>query len=255
MRRLTVGLVAAALLGSSAPAAHAVPAAAPAPGTPTAASTTTSTTAAASTTPTASTTLTSRADVDGDGRRDTIQLNRRRVTADDCTFRLTVTTARGARAIRDVVVPNYGDGTLQPEDVWNGTAAVDGAPGVELSVDRSGKVGDFPWPHLYTWRAGRLVPAPAPGVTSGNPGWSVADHFVLVQGYDVRTVKGSRQITATELKGSFGADRERVTFRGTRVTYRWQRGAWVKVGTQRTGALTDAAAQRFAGWQGVTWRR
>lgn len=241
MRRLTVGLVAVALLGSTASAANAAPTPAPAPAPAPGASGT-------------ATTVTSRADVDGDGRRDTIRLDRRRVTADDYTFRLTVTTARGARAIRDVLVPNYGDGSLQPADVWNGTAAVDGAPGVEMSVERSGNVGDAPWPHLYTWRAGRIVPAPAPGATTGDPGWNIADHFVLVQGYDVHTVKGRRQVTATELTGSFGPDRERVTFHGTRVTYRWERGTWRRVGVRRLPSVSDAVAQSYAGWHGITWR-
>ena len=234
MRRITVGLVAAALLASSAPAASATPA------TPTA--------------PTPSR-VTTRADVDGDGRRDTVELARRRVTPDEYTFRITVRTATGRRAVRDVLVPNYGDGSLTPEDVWDGTATVDGTPGVEIAVDRSGGVGDFPWPHLYTWRAGRLAPAAAPGASAGDLGWSVADHFTLVAGYDVRTVKGVRQLTATHLDGRFGADRERVTFRGTRVTYRWQHGAWVKSGTRRIGPLSEDAALRHAGWHGVTWRR
>ena len=131
MRRLTVGLLTAAFLCSSAPVVG-------------------SGTAAAADTPTApttsATTLTARADVDGDGRRDTLQLSRRRVTAEDYTFRLTVATAAGRRAVRDVLVPNYGDGSLQPADVWNGTAAVDGAPGVEVSIDRSGNIGATSFP-------------------------------------------------------------------------------------------------------------
>ncbi|GAB47125.1 hypothetical protein [Mobilicoccus pelagius] len=239
MRRITVGLVAAALLASSAPTASAAPvtSATPTPATP------------------APPRVTTRADVDGDGRRDAVELTRRRVTPDEYTFRIDVRTATGRRAVRDVLVPNYGDGSLTPEDVWDGTAAVDGAPGVEIAVDRSGGVGDFPWPHLYTWRTGRLVPVAAPGASAGDLGWMVADHFTLVAGYDVRTVKGVRQLTATHLDGRFGAGRERLTFRGTRLTYRWQHGAWVKSATRRVGPLWEDAALRHAGWHGVTWRR
>lgn len=240
MRRSVVGLAAAALLSSSAQSAFAAPPTAP-DTAPVAA-------------PAASSALTSRADVDGDGRRDTITLVRRAVTPDEYRFRLAVVTASGKRAIRDVLVPNYGDGSLQPADVWIGTASVDGARGVEMAVERSGNVGDFPWPHLYTWRSGRIVPETAPGAPVGETGWTVANHFSLIQGYDIRTVKGRRQVTATVLKGTFDPKRETATFRGTRTTYRWERGTWRKVSTHRTRTLSDPVAQRYAGWHGITWR-
>lgn len=190
-----------------------------------------------------------RADVDGDGRPDTVTLTRRRVTTDWYTFRITVRTATGRSAVRDVHVADYVSGTLTPFDVWRGTATVDGVRGAEINVDRGGNVGDAAWPHLYTWRAGRLVPLRSPESTAG---WNVADHPASVAGYSFSTKRGRRYVTATQLRGRFAADGT-VTYQGTRTTYRWRRGAWVTVSRARTGTLSEARGQALAGWQGLSW--
>lgn len=236
MRGIAVTAITAALVGAATPAGATTPAHA-------------ATTPAAQAPP-----VTQRVDVDGDLRRDTVRFVRRAVTDDEYTFRITVITASGRRAIRDVLVANYGEGTLTPADAWGGTAHLDGVRGAEIQVDRGGGVGDFPWPHVYTWRNNRLVPEAAPGATPGDPAWTVADHFTLVAGYSFATVRGQRQVTATRLQGTFDRTRERLTYRGTRTTYRWHGDTWKRIGTTTTGTLAESRAQDFAGWNGVAWQ-
>ncbi|MDO5630092.1 MAG: hypothetical protein Q4G43_17400 [Mobilicoccus sp.] len=195
-----------------------------------------------------------RADIDGDGRPDTIRVARRSVTDEQYVFRITVETAAGKRAIRDALVANYDDGSLAPADVWGGTAHLDGVRGAEMLMDLGGGVGDAPWPHLYTWRNGRIIPAPAPGATAANPAWDTMAHWGRMSGYTVSTVKGQRRITVHALTGRFDRTGETVTYRGTHTTYRWHRGTWQKISTTRSGTLNENKAYDYAGWNGITWR-
>lgn len=234
--KIVAGAIAAAVIAGSAHTASATPA----PGVPT---------GSVDTTP-----VVTRVDVDGDLKRDTVRLTRTKVSQDRYTFRITVTTAKGKRAIRDVHVADYVDGTLTPADIWGGTAHLDGVRGAEIMVDRGGNVGDFPWPHMYTWRNNRIVPAVAPRATVGDPAWTVADHFTLVAGYDFSTVRGARQVVATELKGRF-VNSERLVYSGTRTTYRWAGGTWKPVRTTKTGTLSEDRARDLAGWTGFTWQQ
>ena len=112
--------IAAAVIAGSAHTASATPA----PGVPT---------GSVDTTP-----VVTRVDVDGDLKRDTVRLTSTKVSQDRYTFRITVTTAKGKRAIRDVHVADYLDGTLTPADIWGGTAHLDGVRGAEIMVDRGG---------------------------------------------------------------------------------------------------------------------
>lgn len=251
-RSIVGGLAAGALLlgvGGSAVAVGSTTATTATTVTP---ATSTETAASAATITAAPQPVVHRVDIDGDRRRDTVRLTRHRMNADWYTFRITVETARGQRAIRDAMVPRYDDGSLTPADVWGGVAHLDGARGAEIRIEQGGNVGDFPWPHVYTWRNGRIVPALAPGAPTGQTGWTVSEHFLAINGYTFSTVRGERRVVVHDLTGRFGKD-DNLTYSGTHTTYRWRGDAWRRVSTVKTGRLSEVEAYDYAGWNGIVW--
>ena len=89
-----------------------------------------------------------RIDVDGDGRADLTTFRQLPTRDGHLRFVLQTTTARGAGATMPVVLTDEGT-NITTDDVWVGAAAVDGARGGEIVLDRalaerlSVGVGDF----------------------------------------------------------------------------------------------------------------
>ncbi len=113
----------------------------------------------------------SRADIDGDGRRDTTTFRFVSTDGAKARYRLSVRTARGATASLIVVTDDY---FKQPaSDFWVGVTGIDGVRGNEIVLDLVGGVGDAADIRSYGWRNGRLANIRAAGSSGKRVDWQV----------------------------------------------------------------------------------
>lgn len=194
-----------------------------------------------------------RADMDGDGKTDTLTLAKTRVANSTYYFTLSVRTATGRRASTVVQVPREVT-NLAAKDVLVGVAEMDGARGAEVIVDRSGGVGDWPYCFVYTMRKGKLVLELAPGSRSYKTHWSVSNHPAFVSGYQFSTSGGVRRVIVTRLTAMSISTPDKPIYEGFRTTYRWGRTGWMSSGTKRMTKVPNATAEDFSGFNGLTWR-
>ncbi|WP_040632225.1 hypothetical protein [Mobilicoccus pelagius] len=180
-------------------------------------------------------TIVSRADVDGDGRADTTSLTRRDKGR---AHTLRVVTAKGAVASTTFSTTWLPSG-LSP---FYGATALDGARGSELVVLT--QAGAHTLYHaVYTWRGGRLVAEKDP---SGARDWVTDGAVSFAQGYTLRTVKGTKQLTSVAYsRDSFGRN---ATFSGRRIVARWQHGRWTPI-TDRAMIVKESPSV----WTGAGW--
>lgn len=227
---------AAALLATAAPALAASATAGPLASA--AARTTTATPSAAATstapaTPTATVpTRSYRADVDGDGRRDTVTIG----SAREGTLRVSVRTVRGARSSIDIDQSDFGP--LTPPRPFHGAADVDGVRGQELFVFY-GQGAHTPWFKVLTWRSGRLFATREP--LTRDTSWAPDGAYGYGTGYAVTGTGASRRLVITN------AMRSGSRYRGTAVTFAWAASRWVKKGTRQV-FFSEAVSGAVFGW-------
>lgn len=140
--------------------------------------------------PTAKTGLrkTVRADIDGDGRLDTIRFYALEKSGELRRWRISVTTASGRSGSMMVRIISYID---KP---WAGTAAIDGQPGREILLMNT--VDDFESRIVLTWRSGALHREHSPrGPQSSYRGdtWSTPTESDI-GGYLLFSVDGKRYV-------------------------------------------------------------
>lgn len=194
------------------------------------------------------------ADIDGDGRPDTVALSLVTSRSTHQSFRLTVSTARRKVATTTFTVSCMCDGPASgttPRRVLQGMAPIDGVVGSEVLVDLSSEPYDVWEMATYAWRAGKLQRLPAPG--SGRSGlWGSAYPLMGIDGYTVSMVGKTRQVVRHRLRPLPGFDR----FLGTDTTYTWSRSGWVARRTQRVGPVSaDTAKALYFGFKGISFRR
>ncbi|WP_168583394.1 hypothetical protein [Gephyromycinifex aptenodytis] len=222
-------------------------------GTARAAEATSTATTQPTTTSRASAPVTARVDIDGDKRRDTVRLTQLASTRSWHRFVLSVRTAAGRTDTMRIAVPNQT--SVKPSDLWWGTAHADGVRGAEILLDLSGNLGDAPYPHMYTWRRGRIASAPAPEKAA--PGqqsnyWAIIAQPFQYSGYTFSSRNGARTVTWN--RTTPGATPEPRRYSGTSTTYRWTSAGWRKVSTKPLRGLSEDSAFRLADWHGITWR-
>lgn len=186
----------------------------------------------------AAATTTVRADVDGDGRRDTVTVRPRNNLG--TSWRLSVATARGARS---TVTHNTLDGLALNEQAWFGAAGIDGVAGREL-VLRTGYGAHAALFRVYTWRGGRLVAATNPA--SRDREWVVDAAAGMGAGIRGYASRGSRYLAVTYAQNTWAT--KNPMFVGKRTTYRWSKGpGWVTVATSPVRFGFRSAGDHF-GW-------
>lgn len=172
--------------------------------------------------------LIARADVDGDGKRDSV-IQTTTWSVDGLTATTTVTVKGSTKRTSSVrwSVNFY----AEFETPWVGVGIVDGKPGYDLAVDINDNEDERY--RMYTWRSGRLVSLAPPesrsgartaiwkGMSGENPG-----------GYRFYTSRGVRYVE--RLVGTNVRDYPRREFRATFTTYKWSKDGWVLVKTRRT---------------------
>lgn len=171
-----------------------------------------------------------RIDVDGDRKRDVIRTQRLR----HGNVRVIVRTSRGKHLSRTV----HGVETSRAH--WFGATRIDGVRGAELVASR-GAIGDSAPFTVLTERHGRLVRLKAPRAASG---WSIYTGPGFVNGYE-RSGHGRKATLTYNHLGDRGKK-----WTGRTRDYRWRRGHWVRVDTDRIRARTERSAwRRYGGWQ------
>ncbi len=164
-------------------------------------------------------------DVDGDGKRDSVDLT---YLGSD-TFELAVTTAKGKTAkagFTSVVSESLSPATA----TWYGASAMDGRKGSELIVNRYNSESGVPQQSVYTWRSGKLVAEKAPARPKGK-GWQVDadDTSTQAQGYTFFTKHGHRYVDASWLDRSVKPGSK---WKGSITRSIWRHGGWVKLSTR-----------------------
>ena len=177
-----------------------------------------------------------RADVDGDGRRDRTSITPTTRGGRKAQVLRTV-TARGE--VAHVTVPTP---WLYGESAWFGAAFLDGRPGAEL-VLRTGYGAHTQYFGVYGWERGRLAARQDPSTRSTQ--WSTDGALSVTKGYAVGRSGGAMTLAATEYHANDGW----TAMVGTRSTFRWSKGAWRKAGTVtlRAGLNSPALAAAY-GW-------
>ncbi|GAB48283.1 hypothetical protein MOPEL_069_00380 [Mobilicoccus pelagius NBRC 104925] len=193
--------------------------------------------------------LVARADVDGDGRRDSvIQTTSWPV---DGTRAHTTLTVKGSAGRTSSVRLGL---EVHPEfdTPWVGVGIVDGKPGADIAIDiTDDEVERF---RVFTWRSGRLVSLSPPESQRGHRTavWRAMDGE-QPGGYRFFTVRGVRHVE--RLVGSDVRDHPRREFRAVLTTYRWSKNTWVPVKTRRTTMpATEKAIRPWAPFTGTGMR-
>jgi len=175
------------------------------------------------------------ADINGDGRRDSVGLVREGVDGG----------ADGSVSVRVQVAPSRVVAARGPLEywygpVWNGVAPLDGRKGSEIVVGRV--MGAHA--KLYralTWRNGGLETLDAPGP---NRAWPIDAAYSVSMGWLHRPTERNGLVR------SLVAERNMTTlrWRGTVTTYRWSHGSWNRRGSKTFKALREKVAFSWAGF-------
>lgn len=177
----------------------------------------------------------SRADVDGDGRADTVSLTRQSRGA---WHTLRVVTARGAVSSVKISTSWLWSG----QTPFLGAVALDGQRGAELVI-LTGTGAHTAFHRVYTWRSGRLVAEKDP---SGSTTWTTDGAAAFARGYTLRTVKGAPQLTSIDYaRDSWG---DTATFSGRRIVAQWKNGRWTAITDRHVVVKEGPAVWRGAGW-------
>lgn len=180
-------------------------------------------------------TVVSTADVDGDGRRDSVGLYGWRSD----TVGVKVRTAAGRSAWKRVSIDFLPD-HARDRSAFIGAARVDGAAGHELVV-RKGLGAHTSFFTVLSWRDGRLATLKDPG---GRYEW-ITDG-ALNSGFGYRrsvSAGGTVKMVAHQAIGD-GTGRYRVTDRAAI----WKGGRWVRTSTRTSTTTSVDAAHRDSGW-------
>lgn len=188
-----------------------------------------------------------RADIDGDGRADTVTFRKVTTKRGQDYFRLAVTTARGKSASTTVST----DGFDKPaSDYWVGVTGIDGIRGNEVVLDLVGGVGDATAILSYAWRNGRIVLVPAAGSPARWPDWDLMwVDFGQARGWTFSQQRSVRYVVRHDLKVSSSG-----RFFGTNTRYRWAGNGWQKVSSQKVSGLRRGEAAKLTDLNGLIWR-
>lgn len=244
-RVIGLGMGLALALGAAAPAQSAEPASIlPAATTTT---TTMATTMAAIAKPVPEGNVRYRADVDGDGRADTITFTKVTTRRGLDYFRLTVRNARGTSASTVVSTDSM---ELPASQYWVGVTGIDGIRGNEIVLDLVGGVGDATDIRSYAWRRARIALVAAPDRPARWPDWDImwAD-FGAARGWTFSQSGRTRFVTKHDYKRSSSG-----RFYGTDTRYRWAAKSWQKMSTAKVSGLRKAQADKVADLRGLIWR-
>lgn len=198
--------------------------------------------AAAGSAPTAAATLlrTVRVKVDRDKSLDTVKL----FSLSQTSYRLEVTTSKATSCVDFTSdVDNQGDDL---QDVWYGTASLDGANGAEIIVRRfdaqdredgeeSTRLG------VFTWRAGKLVAEKAPTAALTTT-WQI-NRSDAWRGYHFSNRSHHRYVDALTTPAN--------STWTTAIRSIWSHGHWTKL-SKRKLRLSDAKAEAWSEFSGTT---
>jgi len=184
-----------------------------------------------------------KADIDGDGRRDSVRIDRIKTSSHyRTTYKVTVKTAKGKKASRKVRVQGSPAGRITKPLV--GTADVDGVSGQEIALEirsegtSGGSDNTF---SILTWRKGRLVlEKPATDVW-----WAGIDSTL---GADWRTFTVFDQVDgvnyallcAYDSVDSPYPEKGRLTSYGPISSSMWSNGKWQAIPAEQTKAMPDS---------------
>lgn len=182
--------------------------------------------------PAAIPTTTHRADVDGDGRRDTVTVGQ----ASKQRLRVHVRTARGATSTLYIAQGEFGP--WAPDKPYQGSAAFDGVHGQELFI-LYGMGAHTPWFKVLTWRNGRLYAARNPA--TGGMDWTPDAAYGYGVGYTAGGSTANRRLAVTD------ASRRGDGYAGRQTHFAWVKNRWVKRSSNAV-RFSDRASMRYFGW-------
>jgi hypothetical protein len=178
----------------------------------------------------------STADVNGDGRADTVAIARRGADgapSGSVIVRVKTSATHVASTTRRT---SYWYGGL-----WQGAAPINSRPGKEIVVGYTSGAHTLFYSTL-TWRNGNLVTLNQPG---GARRWAVDGTYNINLGWKHRSGDPvgviRRRVAERKANGRF---------RGTVTKFRWgSDGVWHRVGSTVTDPLSDSTAFSWGGWQ------
>lgn len=179
-------------------------------------------------------TVVSRADVDGDGRADSVGTTQTKRTDGTGTTTVRVRTASGTRMSTTTELERPVD---KP---FYGAARIDGAPGYELVVN-TGPGAHTGWFRVITYRDGRLTTLRDP---NGAYRWTVDAASWIGKGYRRTTTSTG----ALKMMACTALDTEHDgTFRLQTTAVTWRNGGWSRLG-RTTRTVGPSTAYRYADW-------
>jgi hypothetical protein len=172
-------------------------------------------------------------DVDGDGQRDVVSLDK--LGPHRCAVRVTTASAHSARRV------------LTSESnpcAWHGAAQVDSRPGAELSVVTLFGASSA-WHSILTWRRGRLLVERIPENPTYRGLWAVDAAALSSAGWKRTVVHGEARM----IQRAATADPQHPHHKwsGIRRVFAFRHGRWVKV-SQHHERWTGQEARAFGGW-------
>lgn len=178
-----------------------------------------------------------RADVDGDGKLDTISVAH--LGAEK--YRLTVRTATG----KTVNAPYALDFMLRPtEKPLYAAVGMDGRPGAEIIL-RAGSGPHTWWYKVMTWRKGRLAIVNSPDTRT--PDWFNDGQAAGWTFYTIRGVRFADRYLLGSPRPAGGGG-----YFGTRTTFRWGADSWQRVDSKAVSVGRDIKTLDLAiGWRGL----
>jgi hypothetical protein len=160
------------------------------------------------------------ADIDGDGRRDTVRLYDTGKKGDNRIWKVKATTAAGHTSWVTVKIPSY-----QSLTGFYGWAYLDGTRGAEVIL--SPLADDFDVFIVLNWRGGALHRELAPG---GYKEWSAATE-IDASGYRFFTAASGKRYVNDWFATCPGQPDKPGTCTVKTVRYVWRGGAWHKSAT------------------------
>lgn len=182
--------------------------------------------------PAAVPTTTHRADVDGDGRRDTVTVGQ----ASKQRLRVHVRTARGTSST--LYIPQGDFASWAPQEAYQGAASFDGVRGQEVFI-LYGLGAHTPWFKVVTWRDGRLYASRNPA--TGDMDWTPDAAFGYGVGYTISGSTANRRLAMTS------ATRSGNGYAGSQTHFAWVKNRWVKKSSNRV-RFSDRASMDYFGW-------
>lgn len=179
---------------------------------------------------------TKHADVDGDGRTDTVRIYDTGTKGDNTVWKVKVTTATGHADSVSVKIPSY-----QSTKPWYGWAKLDGHRGAELLLEPD--TDDFATYVVLTWRDGalhrELAPLSPGDGTKRQQDW-VAEAETDRSGFRFYTASGKRYVNAWQARCP-GQPSEPGTCTVKTVRSVWRDGDWHKVAVLPTTKVSNKA--------------